>query len=121
MMNARMTRPICPLPTFTVSLPIISKLFIIYHLSFPNVRFVQDIPHPQFPQFRIGLYAWNGKYIVKIEAGPYEQTYKISEMDLLAPDAVPTLLDSEFLTRVADRFRAMAADWQATGERNKVF
>jgi hypothetical protein len=81
------------------------------------VRFVQDIPHPQF---RIGLYAWNGKYIVKIETGPYEQTYKISEMDLSDPAAVPTMLDDEFLSRVARRFQDMDADWQATGERNEV-
>ena len=83
------------------------------------MRFVQDIPHPQF---RIGLYAWNGKYIVKIEAGPYEQTYKISELDLVAdPGTVPTLLDEPFLSRVAQRFRDMDTDWQATGERNDLF
>ncbi len=82
------------------------------------MRFVQDIPNSQF---RIGLYAWNGKYIVKIEAGPYEQTYKISEMDITNPDAVPTMLDAAFLNRVAHRFQEMDADWQATGERNEVF
>ena len=81
------------------------------------MRFVQDIPNSQF---RIGLYAWNGKYIVKIEAGPYEQTYKISEMDITNPEAVPTMLDVEFLNRVAQRFQEMDADWQATGERNDV-
>ena len=85
------------------------------------MRFVQDMTTPDFPQFRIGLYAWNSKYIVKIEAGPYEQTYKVSEMDLLDPEAVPTLLDTEFLTRVAERFRDMDTDWQASGERNDVF
>ena len=82
------------------------------------MRFVQDIPHPQF---KIGLFAWNSKYIVKIEAGPYEQTYKVSELDLLNPDAVPTLLDADFLTRVARRFAEMDTDWQATGDRNDVF
>ncbi len=82
------------------------------------MRFVQDIPHTRF---RIGLYAWNGKYIVKIEAGPYEQTYKISEMDLSDPESVPTMLDEPFLTRVAQRFQEMDIDWQATGERNEVF
>ncbi len=82
------------------------------------MRFVQDIPNSQF---RIGLYAWNGKYIVKIEAGPYEQTYKISEMDITDPDAVPTMLDVEFMNRVAQRFQEMDADWQATGERNDMF
>lgn len=82
------------------------------------MRFVQDIPHARF---RIGLYAWNGKYIVKIEAGPYEQTYKISEMDIIHPEAVPTLLDETFLSRVDLRFQQMDADWQETGERNDVF
>ena len=81
------------------------------------MRFVQDIPNSQF---RIGLYAWNGKYIVKIEAGPYEQTYKISEMDITNPEAVPTMLDAEFMNRVAQRFQEMDADWQATGDRNDV-
>jgi len=82
------------------------------------MRFVQDIPHTRF---RIGLYAWNGKYIVKIEAGPYEQTYKISDMDLSNPESVPTMLDELFLDRVAQRFQDMDTDWQATGERNEVF
>ncbi|GAB3012332.1 hypothetical protein [Spirosoma pulveris] len=82
------------------------------------MRFVQDIPHARF---RIGLYAWNGKYIVKIEAGPYEQTYKISEMDITNRDAVPNLLDEPFLNRVEQRFLDMDADWQATGERNDAF
>lgn len=82
------------------------------------MRFVQDVPHAQF---KIGLFAWNSKYIVKIEAGPYEQTYKVSELDLLNPDAVPTLLDADFLNRVAQRFADMDTDWQATGDRNDVF
>ncbi|WP_080239978.1 hypothetical protein [Spirosoma rigui] len=82
------------------------------------MRFVHDIPHPQF---RIGLYAWNGKYIVKIEAGPYEQTYKVSEMDISGSEAVQAMLDEAFLTKVAQRFQAMDADWQETGDRNDVF
>jgi hypothetical protein len=82
------------------------------------VRFVNDIPHPQF---RIGLYAWNGKYIVKIEAGPYEQTYKVSEMDIAEADSVQAMLDEPFLAGVARRFQEMDADWQQTGERNDVF
>jgi len=82
------------------------------------MRFVQDIPHPQF---RIGLYAWNGKYILKIEAGPYEQTYKVSEMDVANSADVLQMLDTDFLNRVTQRFADMDTDWQATGERNEVF
>lgn len=79
------------------------------------MRFVQDIPHPQF---RIGLYAWNSKYIVKIEAGPYEQTYKVSEIDVTGQDQVLQLLDQPFLERVAKRFMEMDTDWQDALERS---
>jgi len=82
------------------------------------MRFVQDIPHPQF---RIGLYAWNSKYIVKIEAGPYEQTYKVSELDVADLTDVITMLDKSFLAGVAQRFQSMDTDWQSTGERNDTF
>lgn len=82
------------------------------------MRFVQDIPHPQF---KIGVYAWNGKQIVKIEAGPYEQTYKVSDMDLTGAEGVRAMLDEPFLAGVARRFQEMDADWQQTGERNDAF
>ncbi len=79
------------------------------------MKYVQDIPNPQF---KIGLYAWNGKYIVKIEAGPYEQTYKISELDISGANEVLNLLDGPFLASVAERFQSMDADWQQTAERH---
>lgn len=82
-----------------------------------NVRYLKAIPHPQL---NIGLYAWNNKYIVKIEAGPYEQTYKISEMDVTDPDEVPSLLDEPFLQQVLKRFQEMDTDWQASMERNEL-
>lgn len=69
----------------------------------------------------MGLYAWNGKYIVKIEAGPYEQTYKVSEMDIAGADSVEAMLDEPFLAGVARRFQEMDTDWQATAERNDLF
>ncbi|PRY47305.1 hypothetical protein CLV58_101373 [Spirosoma oryzae] len=81
------------------------------------MRFVQDIPHPLF---RIGLYAWNGKYILKIDAGPYEQTYKVSDTDVIEETDILTMLDEPFLQRIAERFRDMDADWQATIERHEL-
>lgn len=81
------------------------------------MRFVQDIPHPLF---RIGLYAWNGKYILKIDAGPYEQTYKVSDTDVIEEADILTMLDEPFLQRIAERFRDMDTDWQATIERHEL-
>lgn len=72
------------------------------------MRYLKDIPHPQA---KIGLYSWNGKYIVKIEAGPYEQTYKVAEFDISGPDEVETLLSPHFMERVLARFQEMDKDW----------
>ncbi|MCY7358258.1 MAG: hypothetical protein LH609_12535 [Rudanella sp.] len=82
------------------------------------MRYLNDIPHPAF---RIGLYAWNNKYILKIEAGLLEQTYKISETDVLDPAELPNLVDQPFLAQVAQRFAEMDADWQAAAERQDFF
>jgi hypothetical protein len=81
------------------------------------MRFIQDIPHPQF---RIGLYAWNGKYILKFDAGLYEQTYKVSEMDVTSVEDVQAMIDTPFLEQVSKRFQEMNTDWQATSERNDL-
>jgi hypothetical protein len=79
------------------------------------MRYLRDIPHPTL---KIGVYAWNQKHIVKIEAGPFEQTYKIADTDLTDPDAdITALLDADFLARVDARFHEMAADWYELMER----
>ena len=80
------------------------------------MRYLQEISHPHF---RVGLYAWNNKFIVKIESGPYEQTYKISEMDMATPEEVMILVDEAFLQKVAERFRDMDTDWQNAQQRHE--
>ena len=82
------------------------------------MRHLRDIAHPQF---RISLFAWNNKFIVKFEHGPLEQTYKISELDVSGPEEVETLLDAPFLEQVTRRFQEMATDWGASMDRNNVF
>jgi hypothetical protein len=55
----------------------------------------------------------NQKYIVKIEQGTLEQTYKISEMDLTdGVNSVFELLDDEFLKTVGARFTEMRKDYK---------
>ncbi|OIN60933.1 hypothetical protein [Arsenicibacter rosenii] len=82
------------------------------------MRYIKDIPDPRF---KVGLYAWNNKYIVKIEAGQFEQTYKISEMDLTEPEDVPAMLDTLFLNQVAAQFEAMQSAWVSAAERQGIF
>lgn len=80
------------------------------------MRYLHDIPNSQF---KIGLYAWNNRYILKIEAGIYEQIYKIDQTDVINPDDLPNLLDDRFQQQLTDRFRQMAQDWSETIERNE--
>lgn len=77
------------------------------------MRYVGDITSTD--TYKIGLYTWNGKYIVKVEAGLYEQTYKISELDFFGDesDIRKIFTDETFLKTVFARFQQMHNDFQA--------
>ncbi|WP_375415791.1 hypothetical protein [uncultured Hymenobacter sp.] len=83
------------------------------------MRHVADIPHSTV---KITLLAWNGKFLLKLEQGSLEQTYKVAELDLLTgTDAeVRELLDDEFMAAAVARFAAMRADLQAAFARQEV-
>ena len=79
------------------------------------MRIIAELPHPEF---KISILNMNRKFIVKIEQGSYEQTYKIAEADLLdGVNSVFELLDEEFLKTVATRFTAMRSDFKETYSR----
>jgi hypothetical protein len=63
------------------------------------------------PHCKVTLYWWNNKYILKFETPFFEQTYKVSEMDIANEDEVRQLATNEdFLAKVYERFRQMKND-----------
>ncbi|KAA5549435.1 hypothetical protein [Adhaeribacter rhizoryzae] len=78
------------------------------------MRVISEIPHPAV---KITVFSWNGKYIVKLEKGSFEQTYKVSEMDILDENDIPKLLDEAFIAAALQRFREMGQAWQEAQER----
>lgn len=68
------------------------------------MRLVREIPHADF---KITIFSWNNRYLIKLEQGLLEQTFKIPEMDLLAEDDLYTILDAEFLQQASGRFMEM--------------
>lgn len=72
--------------------------------SLNPMRVLADIPHPQC---KITLFAWNGKYLIKIEQGMLEQTYKVNEFDVSDEEEIKKLLDEEFMNTVLKRFVEM--------------
>ena len=72
------------------------------------MRVVKEIPHPRF---KITIYSWNGKYLIKIELGQFEQVYKLNELDVSSPDDLTRILDENFQLKVMKRFSEMASDF----------
>lgn len=58
-------------------------------------------------EVRISIFSWNNKYILKFELGPMEQTFKLSEMDILEENDLDTFLAGDFFEKVKVRFDEM--------------
>ena len=69
------------------------------------MRVVGQINHPQCT---INLFYWNNKYLIKLEAGPLEQTFKISEWDIAGEEALRQLVTEDFVQAALARFEGMA-------------
>ncbi|ERM84557.1 hypothetical protein P872_24370 [Rhodonellum psychrophilum GCM71 = DSM 17998] len=56
---------------------------------------------------RISVFSWNNKYIVKYEQGALEQTFKVSEMDILEESDLDHFFEGNFFDLVLERFKEM--------------
>jgi hypothetical protein len=56
---------------------------------------------------RISIFSWNNKYILKYEKGPFEQTYKVQESDILEESSLNSFLEEDFLGFVKTKFEEM--------------
>lgn len=81
------------------------------------MRIVKEIPHPRF---KITVFSWNSKYIIKIEDAHLEQVYKIPESEVQGTDEVEAMLSTPFLLKVLERFGAMGADFNAAWRQRYV-
>ena len=68
------------------------------------MRVVKEIQHPHC---RITIFAWNNRYILKLEQGTLEQTFKIDATDLTEEQAI-RLADEKFLSQATRNFDEMA-------------
>lgn len=73
------------------------------------MRVVKEVPHPRF---KITIYLWNGKYLVKVEDGHLEQTFKIDQNQIESLEVLENMLTTEFLLKARDRFIEMDEDFR---------
>ena len=101
----------------------VNKANLIFNILFSirkikkceTMRIIAELPHPDF---KISILNMNSKFIVKIEQGAFEQTYKIAEADLAdGVNSVFEILDEEFLKTVLARFIEMRKDFKETYHR----
>jgi hypothetical protein len=64
-------------------------------------------------EVRISIFSWNNKYILKFELGPMEQTFKLSETDILDEQDLELFLSGEFFEKVKLRFDEMGKTFRS--------
>ena len=78
------------------------------------MRLVRELSHPDC---KITIFSWNNRYLIKLERGLLEQTFKIAEMDVSGEEDVLSLLDAEFLQQAAVRFQDMGRSFHDAQKR----
>jgi hypothetical protein len=73
------------------------------------MRVIADIPHPRY---KIQIFLYNAKYLVKIELGQFEQTFKIAETDVKGLEELKRMITDQLLRNSLDRFLSMRTDWE---------
>lgn len=68
------------------------------------MRIIGEIPHPDC---RITLFQWNNRYIIKLEKGLLEQTFKINQFDLSSENDLRMLVNAAFVQEALVRFESM--------------
>ncbi len=53
------------------------------------------------------MFHWNNRYIIKLEKGYLEQTFKIDQFDLSSENDLRILVNDEFIREAMIRFEAM--------------
>ena len=72
--------------------------------NFVVMRVVGEIPHPEC---KITIFHWNNRYLIKIEAGPFEQTFKVNDYDVSEAD-LNKILSQDFIGQAIARFSDMS-------------
>lgn len=74
-----------------------------------HVRVVSEILHPEC---KITIFHWNNRYLIKLEKGHLEQTYKVQEYDVSSEAEVRSMLTEDFIGQALKTFEEMHLNLQ---------
>lgn len=70
------------------------------------MRILKELTLPS--GLKVSLFSWNGKYLLKLENGFLEQTYKVNESDVSGQEEVEGLIQiPDFEAKALEIFRKM--------------
>jgi hypothetical protein len=78
------------------------------------MRVVGEIPHEVC---KITLFSWNNRYLIKLELGLLEQTYKVNQFDIISEADLYKIVDDGFINDALSRFKEMDMSLQSALER----
>jgi hypothetical protein len=78
------------------------------------MRIIRELPHREC---RITLFSWNNRYLIKLEQGLLEQTFKVDQLEFQQEEDVIRMIDGDFIQQALLRFREMAESVHAARER----
>jgi hypothetical protein len=68
------------------------------------MRIIGEIPNPNC---KITLFSWNNRYLIKLERGYLEQTFKVDQFDLTSEKDLIALVNNSFIQQALARFDSM--------------
>lgn len=81
------------------------------------MRTLAELPHPDC---KITIFSMNQKFIIKIEQGTLEQTFKISELDVTdGVNGVFQIIDDEFIENTLNQFKQMMSNFKEAYSRHE--
>lgn len=78
------------------------------------MRVVGEIPHNEC---KITVFAWNNRYLIKLEQGLLEQTFKVNEYDVSGEAELYKIVDETFIEAAVKRFADMNQSLRASMQR----
>lgn len=69
------------------------------------MRVVGEIPHSDC---KITIFSWNNRYLIKLEQGLLEQTFKVNEFDISGESELYRIVDQPFIQESVQRFVEMS-------------
>lgn len=79
------------------------------------MRVIGSVPHELV---KITIFEWNNRYLIKLELGQFEQTYKVNQTDVSGLAGVQKLVDEAFIAEAIKNFVEMRSAFSETYKRN---